>query len=99
MGWYIQGPALGKAQFIVSEYDGKIIPCPKSFSEVPDGKALVCVVKNGPFDAAAYCFNDHEFEAFTYPCDCRPKTWLLVDKQKVHEVTGYAEPSAKNGLK
>jgi hypothetical protein len=82
MGWYIQGPALGKAQFIVSEYDGKIIPCPKLFSEVPQDKALVCVVKNRLFDAAAYCFSEHEFEAFTEPGDPRPKTWLLVDKAK-----------------
>jgi hypothetical protein len=91
MGFYIQGPLTGKAQFIVSEYDGKIIPCPKAFSQVPEGKALISVVMNGPCDAAALCFDAQEFDVFTRPDDGRPKTWLLMDKQKAHELTGYRE--------
>jgi hypothetical protein len=95
MGFYIQGPALCKAQYIVSEYDGKIIPCPNAFSEIPQDKALLCVVNNGPFEAAAYCFSEREFEAFTESTDERRKTWLIMDKQKVHELTGYKERPAK----
>jgi hypothetical protein len=52
--------------------------------------AVICVVNNGPFEAAAYCYNLDEFRAFNYDDDDRPKTWLLVeDVEKVHEVTGY----------
>lgn len=51
------------------------IPTPTKF--VPN---LVCVVNNGPFAAAAYCYNDREFDAFNYPGDNRPRRWFIWDK-------------------
>lgn len=91
MGYYIQGPTTGKAQYIVSEYDGKIIPCPKKFSDIPEDKALISVVSNGPFDAAAYCYSDKEFVEFTSPTDYRPKTWLIMDKTLAEKLSGFGE--------
>ena len=88
MGYYIQGPALGKAAFIVSEYNGKIIPCPNNFADVPEDKALISIVSNGPFEAAGYCFDAKEFEEFSDPSDHRPKTWLIMDKKKAMELSG-----------
>lgn len=38
---------------------------------------LVCVVENGMFDAAGWCFNAGELESFQYP-DGRRRRWLLV---------------------
>lgn len=38
---------------------------------------LVCVVGNGLFTAAGYCFDEIEFEAFTDPNDTRKKVWLI----------------------
>ena len=89
MGFYIQGPLTSKAAFIVSEYDAKIIPQPSKFSDVPVGKALICVVSNGPFEAAGYCFSEREFEVFSDPNDDRPKKWLIMDESKAKELTGY----------
>ena len=37
---------------------------------------LVCVVDNGPFAAAAWCYNEQEFKNFTHPSDNRSKTWM-----------------------
>lgn len=48
------------------------IPTDSTFK--PD---LVCVVENGYFDAAAWCYNLEERNAFHNP-DGRPKTWLIV---------------------
>jgi len=89
MGFYIQGPSLCKAQFIKSEYDGDFIDQPESFDDVPDDKALICVVSNGAFEAAGYCFSDREFIAFTRPSDPRPKQWMLLDKKLAEKLTGY----------
>lgn len=89
MGFYIQGPAKSKAQYIVSEYDGKIIACPKKFADIAPDKALICVVDNGAFEAAGYCFGEREFTAFSNPDDIRPKTWLVMDKNKAEELSGY----------
>lgn len=91
MGYYIQGPTTGKAPFLVSEYDAKIIPQPKSFSEIPGDKALIVVVKNPLFEAAGYCFDEKEFEDFSYPDDIRPKKWLIMDKKRAQELSGFEE--------
>jgi len=89
MGWYIDTEVnKGKATYIEENYNGMIIPRPTSFDKVPDSKALICVVDNGFFEAAGYCFSEREFEVFTAP-DPRPKTWLLMDKEKAEELTGY----------
>jgi len=91
MGYYIQGPTTGKAQYIVNEYDGKIIPCPSKFSDIPDDKALISVVANMFFEAAAYCYNDREFVEFTSPTDYRPKTWLIMDKKLAEKLSGFSK--------
>ena len=89
MGFYIQGPQSGKAKFLQTKYDCIVIPQPKSYAEIEADLALICVVDNGPFEAAAYCFSQGEFEAFTLPSDRRTKTWLLMDKQQAELLCGY----------
>jgi hypothetical protein len=89
MGYYIQGPAKCKAQYIVSEYDGEIIAEPKYFNMLPVDKALVCVVDNGAWEAAGYCHNEKEFNMFANPRDRRPRKWLIIDKNKAIELAGY----------
>jgi len=56
--------------------DGAIeIGVPEKFEE-----NLVCVVDNGMFAAAGYCFDSHEFKVFTHPTDKREKRWFIWDK-------------------
>lgn len=75
MGYYIQVRALhGKAQLIADgnalvpgedgwepapPYKAQIIPRPSSFADVPEDKALICVVDNGVFEGAGYCYDEH----------------------------------------
>lgn len=68
MGFYIETATLqGKAEVIAREYGAEVIPQPASFADVPAGKGLVCVVQNPLFDAAGFCYDEHEFAAFTAP--------------------------------
>lgn len=61
MGSYIETPvSTGKAAYLMAHGAEKISQ-PLAFSEVPEGKALVIVVENGPFDAAGYAFDKSEF--------------------------------------
>lgn len=84
MGYYINQlknrqplPALDKALFMVENIEGvKIIPKPTEFVE-----NLVCVVENGPFDAAAYCYDENEFDVFALN-DGRRKTWMIIPNAK-----------------
>ena len=67
MGFYINLPeAKNKADQLVKLYGAEKLPkAPPSFFTV-EGKALICVVENPHFDAAAYCYSQGEFDAFTY---------------------------------
>lgn len=76
MGYYVNKdskgqslPSTGKAQALVA--DGAIRVSPEWQEN------LVCVVENGFFDAAAYCYNEKEFDYFIENPDPRPKTWLV----------------------
>lgn len=42
---------------------------------------IVCVVNNGPFEAAGYAFDEQELKVFARP-DGRPKRWLLIPNAK-----------------
>ncbi len=47
----------------------------------------VCLVFNGPFTAAAVCFNKEEASHFQLPTDFRLKIWFQVDIEKLLEVS------------
>jgi hypothetical protein len=52
--------------------------------------AVICVVKNPGFEAAAFCHSSQEFRRFNHPMDDRKKTWLFIeDRQKVCDDSGY----------
>lgn len=40
---------------------------------------LVCVVDNGFFGAAAWCYNEKEYNSFNNINDRRNKRWFIVD--------------------
>lgn len=91
MGYYIPGPPQGKVEYLTRVYkDATVIPVPDSFN-VPDDKALVCVVENPHFDAAGYCYNEREFKEFTDTSDPRHKTWVLMDKDDAELESGFRE--------
>lgn len=91
MGYYIQTPCnKGKAENICEHHhEAFIIPKPISFDKVPANMGLICVVDNGRFEAAGYCYDKQEFEGFGRGDDPRPKTWLLMDKSKAELLSGY----------
>lgn len=93
MGYYIQcSDAHGKAKEIMDTLDGIEVSADEAEMILREdmGGAIICVVDNGPFEAAAYCYNLTEFRQFNRPDDDRRKTWLLVnDKDKVEQLTGY----------
>lgn len=96
MGLYIEVPKnLGKAEQIRELYGGQIVPRLSEFSQVPEGKALIVVVDNGVFEAAAFCDREREFRAFTDPTDPRPSVHVLMDHKKACELTIHRSESCK----
>jgi hypothetical protein len=88
MGYYIEtGGSHGKAN-VLKTTKGATIGSP-DWSEKPEDKALICVVNNGFFEAAALCYNEDEAKAFNYPSDFRPKEWLYMGKNLAHNLANY----------
>ena len=90
MGYYINEtskgdplPAQNKAQCLVACGDASVIDKPHSFEP-----GIVCVVENSFFDAAAYCFNATELNAFGYN-DGRSRTWLKMDDGLARKLSGF----------
>ncbi len=89
MGYYIEVPKnKGKAQQIVELYGGRIVFIPPTFEDISPDEAIICVVDNGPFEAAAFCYNQGELLEFT-SYEGRPKTWVIMSHEKACELTGY----------
>lgn len=68
-------PAHGKTQFLLANIEGTT-KLPHAPSEYVSN--LVCVVDNGPFQAAAYTDTSLEFDRFKEDGSGRPKDWIIV---------------------
>ena len=89
MGYYIEVPEnFNKARQIVQLYGGKILDKAPSWGEVSPNEAIICVFHNPNFDAAGFAFNPQELAYFKSP-DSRQKTWLIMNRKKAEELTGF----------
>lgn len=92
MGYYIDGPLKGKAQYIIDEMEGEMLSKPPvQLNEIPEDKALICVLHHETFDAAGYCYNQEEMMAFDDPTETRHMTWLLMPKDRAIKESGYIQ--------
>lgn len=87
MGRYVEGPNRGK-QAVLEQAGAVPVAQPATFANVPAGKALIALLDNGPFEAAAWVFDEREFQEFTDPTDTRPRTYWLMDQESAKRLTG-----------
>lgn len=88
MGYYIQVPKdKRKASQLVELHNAEIVDQPRWSEEV----GLICVVDNGPWEAAAYAHSEDEYNYFMSGMigDTRPKIWLKMDKTLAEELSGF----------
>ena len=93
MGYYIETDAMkDKARYIKENLGAIEVTRDEAEFFVKEMMgAVVCVVDNGPFEAAAFCHNLDKLRCFTLPDDNRPKTWLFIDdRERVEQITGYS---------
>jgi hypothetical protein len=87
MGYYIETDGrFGKAEYIIKNHSAVEV------SEAPpwlEDAAIVCVVSNGDFEAAGYCYSPDELAVFARP-DTRPKRWLVMDKALAMKLSGFS---------
>lgn len=94
MGFYLEVPGTvtkNKAQLIQQLYNAVPVSQEQAEQIVKTAQqAVVCVVENPTFDAAAFCHSPEEFNRFSHPMDDRKKTWLMIhDRAMVEKLTNF----------
>lgn len=88
MGYYINQDSKGNALKPYGKTAALIADGAKSVSSSEGFQPnLVCIVLNGPFDAAAYVFDEKEFEHFNMAGDKRTKQWVVYEHAA--KLSGY----------
>lgn len=79
MGCYIETPqSRGRARYLIEHEGAREVT---EHDRPGADELLVCVVENGPFDAAGIAYSENERLVFAHP-DGRPRTWLLIDRER-----------------
>ena len=88
MGRYIQTEGnKNKAEEIAATYEGTIVSQLGAAKAINDPiMAVIVVVDNGFFEAAAYAYSQAEFEAFIQLTDKRPKKFVIIDRKIAEEI-------------
>ena len=100
LGYYIQGPIVGKAEALKHYFEAEIIDKPINVSAIPEGKALIIVTYNpsatrsdtgehrAAFESAVFAYNQAEFDRFHSDFDQREKTYVTMDVDTVLRLIG-----------
>lgn len=92
MGYYIEtGQPRYKADSILADVpNSKEVALNEAREAMNDANlGVVCVVENGFFDAAGFCFDLNEFDVFADPKDDRPKRWITMPRSKAETLSNF----------
>lgn len=94
MGYYIEtlGHARGKAATICEEHDAVLLAsADEARAAFSQGMGVVCVVSNGPIEAAAFAYSMQELDYFDSSAMAgRSRTWLMMDRDKAEQLSGFS---------
>ena len=105
MGFQLPGPTKGKVDHLIATYGAERLPRPPAaFHDIPESKALICVVDTVTYETASFCFSAAEMALLNDSSDFRPRTWLVMDRATAEELSKYRtahaerrkEPGAKH---
>jgi len=92
MGFQIPGPTKGKVQYLVGKYQAVVLDRPpNSFDKIPDHQAIICVIDTLQYEVASYAYSLQEFSLLDDHSDFRKRTWLLMDKAKANQLSGFGK--------
>ncbi len=95
LGYYIEVPERkGKAEQIIVMYGGRILDEQPEWSDILGCDAIICVIDNGPWEAAGFAYDEKELDRFAEPDSNGPqrrRTWLLMDRLTASKLSGYRE--------
>ena len=87
MGVYVNPAGMSKEDWLAQ--NGELLIESPKWEDEKEGNLPVSLVDNGPFRAAGVCFDERELECFAESIrDTRPKTWFMVEVDKLKDVCG-----------
>src|ERR1700738_2185884 len=90
MGFQLPGPTKGKVNHLIATYGAERVPRPPAaFHDIPESKALICVVDTVTYETASFCFSAAEMALHNDSTDFRRRTWLVMDRATAAEVAQY----------
>jgi hypothetical protein len=92
MGYYIQTESeKAKANQLVATRGATMLLSAPKWEDIPPDKALICVVDNGPFEAAGLVYSKNELEDFSETRTSRRRWWLYMDKPLAYKLANYKQ--------
>lgn len=93
MGYYIEsfdGRPHGKALAIIRDYEAIRVTLDEAKEAIKDpAKGVIVVVRNGAFEAAAFAYDQREFDAFIDLDDSRTKEFLVLPRKVAESLSGF----------
>ncbi len=93
MGYYINNTknkvlsAHNKAMDLIHDENAELLLLPPE--KLPEDKGIVCVLEGFLFEAAGFCYSQHELDVFRDVNDGRTKTWLSLPLNRAKELSGF----------
>jgi hypothetical protein len=92
MGFQIPGPTKGKVEYLVDMYQAVVLRrSPHDFDKIPDHQAIICVIDTLQYEIASYAYSQQELSLLDDRSDFRKRTWLLMDKAKANQLSGFGK--------
>jgi hypothetical protein len=90
MSFHLPGPTKGKIEHLIATYGAeRISKRQEALHDIPESKALICVVDSVRYETATYCFSTVEMTLLDDSTDFRQRTWLMMDRRKAEELSKF----------
>ena len=89
MGFHLPGPTKGKVEHLIATYGAeRISKPPEAFHDIPESKALICVVDTVTYETATYCYSAVEMTPMIRPTSVGGFGWLM-DRRQAEELSKF----------
>ena len=96
MAFHLPGPTKGKVDHLIATHGAERLPrSPTAFHDIPEDRALICVVDTVMYETVSFCFSGAEMALLNDSTDFRPRTWLVMDRRKAEELSKYRTAPAE----
>ena len=97
MSFHLPGPTKGKIEHLIATYGAERLSKPPEAlrDDIPESKALICVVDPVTYETASFCFSAAEMALHNDSTDFRRRTWLVMDRATAEELSKYRTAPAE----